>query len=144
MVTDSPRRAIYMHMKASQAHSLPSPALDLLSFFEASQRHPSVMHLMQEYFLSFTRALNMKPVGLTELCAQAVPISFLCLLAYFLQSTSNTHFAVINGFSAASAGAIATMATHPFDVVKVSLLLPRPTHASKLTCIMEDEAPSSL
>jgi len=36
--------------------------------------------------------------------------------AYFLP---NAYSAGIHSFSAASAGAIATMATHPFDVIKV-------------------------
>jgi len=35
--------------------------------------------------------------------------------------TSNTHSTGIHSFSAASAGAIATMATHPFDVIKTKI-----------------------
>ena len=38
-----------------------------------------------------------------------------------LPSTSSLHAAGVHSFSAASAGAIATLATHPFDVVKVSI-----------------------
>lgn len=36
-------------------------------------------------------------------------------------TTSNTHAAGIHSFSAAAAGAIATMATHPFDVIKTKI-----------------------
>ncbi|KII96077.1 hypothetical protein PLICRDRAFT_98507 [Plicaturopsis crispa FD-325 SS-3] len=38
-----------------------------------------------------------------------------------LPSSSNAHSAGIHSFSAASAGAIATMATHPFDVIKTKI-----------------------
>lgn len=36
-------------------------------------------------------------------------------------STSSLHAAGVHSFSAASAGAIATMVTHPFDVVKACM-----------------------
>jgi solute carrier family 25 protein 38 len=39
--------------------------------------------------------------------------------ASVMASTSLAHSAAIHTLSAASAGAIATMATHPFDVIKV-------------------------
>ncbi|KZP14097.1 mitochondrial carrier [Athelia psychrophila] len=38
-----------------------------------------------------------------------------------LPSTSGAYSAGIHGFSAAAAGAIATMATHPFDVIKTKI-----------------------
>ncbi|RDB15461.1 Solute carrier family 25 member 38 [Hypsizygus marmoreus] len=38
-----------------------------------------------------------------------------------LPATSNSHAAGIHSFSAASAGAIATLATHPFDVIKTKI-----------------------
>ena len=40
--------------------------------------------------------------------------------AHLLPPTSRTDATVIHGVSAAAAGAIATLATHPFDVIKVS------------------------
>ena len=40
-------------------------------------------------------------------------------LAYLFPPKSNGEATVIHGLSAASAGAIATLATHPFDVIKV-------------------------
>ena len=40
-------------------------------------------------------------------------------LAYFFPPKSNGEATLIHGLSAASAGAIATLATHPFDVIKV-------------------------
>ena len=40
-------------------------------------------------------------------------------LAYLIPPKSNGEATVIHGLSAASAGAIATLATHPFDVIKV-------------------------
>ena len=44
-------------------------------------------------------------------------------LAYLIPPKSNGEATVIHGLSAASAGAIATLATHPFDVIKVGRFL---------------------
>jgi len=41
--------------------------------------------------------------------------------SYLLPPTSSTDATVIHGVSAASAGAIATLATHPFDVIKTKV-----------------------
>ncbi|PPQ71233.1 hypothetical protein CVT25_004539 [Psilocybe cyanescens] len=41
--------------------------------------------------------------------------------AYLMPATSNSHAALIHSVSAASAGAIATLATHPFDVIKTKV-----------------------
>jgi solute carrier family 25 protein 38 len=46
-----------------------------------------------------------------------------CVAVYFLP---DVYSAGIHSFSAASAGAIATMATHPFDVIKVILQILSP------------------
>ena len=43
-------------------------------------------------------------------------------IAYLIPPKSNGEATVIHGLSAASAGAIATLATHPFDVIKVIFL----------------------
>lgn len=64
--------------------------------------------------------------GIKRETCRFLPFSFLnlseyieCPLAILLPSTSDAYSAGIHGFSAAAAGAIATMATHPFDVIKV-------------------------
>lgn len=44
---------------------------------------------------------------------------FLSSVDSIFPTTSSGHAAVIHSVSAASAGAIATLATHPFDVIKV-------------------------
>jgi len=41
--------------------------------------------------------------------------------SYIVPPTSNAHSTVIHSLSAASAGVIATMATHPFDVIKTKV-----------------------
>jgi len=48
-------------------------------------------------------------------------IKVIVITAQLLPPTSNTHSTGIHSFSAASAGAIATMATHPFDVIKTKI-----------------------
>jgi solute carrier family 25 protein 38 len=49
--------------------------------------------------------------------------TYYIFLAYIIPPKSNGEATVIHGLSAASAGAIATLATHPFDVIKVGLPL---------------------
>jgi len=41
--------------------------------------------------------------------------------SYLIPATSGSHAALIHGVSAASAGAVATLATHPFDVIKTKV-----------------------
>ncbi|KDR74533.1 hypothetical protein GALMADRAFT_99629 [Galerina marginata CBS 339.88] len=41
--------------------------------------------------------------------------------SYLMPATSSSHAALIHSMSAASAGAIATLATHPFDVIKTKM-----------------------
>jgi hypothetical protein len=41
--------------------------------------------------------------------------------ATLLPSTSSAHSAAIHSFSAAAAGAVATLTTHPFDVIKTKV-----------------------
>lgn len=64
----------------------------------------SINVLLFNYFLMFCVSWHM----------------FLKNAAYLVPPSSNGHSTIIHGFSAASAGAIATMVTHPFDVIKVS------------------------
>ncbi|KAF8901746.1 solute carrier family 25 member 38 [Gymnopilus junonius] len=42
-------------------------------------------------------------------------------IAYLFPATSSSHAALIHSMSAASAGAVATLATHPFDVIKTKV-----------------------
>jgi len=56
---------------------------------------------------------------------------FFILLVLIFPSTSQTHTAALHSVSAASAGAIATMLTHPFDVIKACSSVPdSPPHSS--------------
>jgi hypothetical protein len=54
--------------------------------------------------------------------------------AYLAPPTSASHSTVIHSISAGSAGAIATMITQPFDVIKASHLILLSYHASKISC----------
>lgn len=68
--------------------------------------------------------------GFSATAIRDAPYSGLFILFYenikreassFVSPTSSTLSTVVHSFSAASAGAIATMATHPFDVIKTKI-----------------------
>lgn len=101
-----------MHTVVYPARFFLSPVWDRLNLCADLLRRRCGMHHTPVYLSSYMRVLNARQVR-SFLVMQE---SNSCVLAYFIP----TAYAVgIHSFSAASAGAVATMATHPFDVIKV-------------------------
>lgn len=105
-----------MHTKVLLTPLSPWFALVPRNWPEASWPLRYEMHHMQDFSSSSTRVSNANYVGSLWLNTFLV---HWCHAAHIVPPTSNTQSTVIHTVSAASAGAIATMVTHPFDVIKV-------------------------
>jgi len=105
------RRVSCMHTIVYPALWFPSPVWESLNFSGGLlHRHCGMRH-MPVCSSSCTRVSNARQVG-SSLVTHELDSFF---AAYFLPNAYSTG---IHSFAAASAGAIATMATHPFDVIK--------------------------
>ena len=83
----------------------------------------SVTLLMQDSSSSLMKALKVKCVCVTLLAGD--PSVLISVLLFIMSdsafpSTSQAHATMHHSISAASAGSIATLITHPFDVIKAS------------------------
>lgn len=70
-------------------------------------------------FVVFYEGIKRETCQLSYLLTFSMHSTYHISLAYLIPPKSNGEATVIHGLSAASAGAIATLATHPFDVIKV-------------------------